>query len=70
MNIFRLVWEIYKAWRRKEKKLKGVHHGRCFVKKNTSTGGSHKVAATAVAKLVKVKITRADGSVEYRDVGE
>ena len=47
--------------------LEGVSRGRCFVKKDEPTG-AHKVAAKAEAKLVKIKVTRANGSVEEIDL--
>jgi hypothetical protein len=61
------LWERVKAWRRKEHMIKGVNRGRCFVKKEVDsapTGGAQQVAAKAEAKLVKIKVIRADGTEE------
>ena len=61
---------MFKAWRRKERKVKGVSRGRCFEKKQSDPVDSTNVSSIGTAKLTNIKITRANGSVEHRDTGE
>jgi hypothetical protein len=62
------LWERVKAWRRKEHMIKGVNRGRCFIKKDSDstapTGEAKQATAKAEAKLVEIKVIRADGTEE------
>lgn len=70
------LWESFKAWRRGEKRVKGTTRGRCFVRKNvtdtedgTLDDGVKRAKSEPTLKL-KMKVTRADGSVEeYEENG-
>ena len=69
------LWESFKAWRRGEKRVKGTARGRCFVRKNENAedgvldDGVKRTKSEPILKL-KMKVTRADGSVEeYEENG-
>lgn len=71
MNIFKRWFEQFKAWRRGEVMIKGASRGRCFQKKDESDSpkpkpndGVKRVKLTPKLKLVSMKVTRADGTVE------
>ena len=64
-------WEKFKAWRRGEIMIKGAGRGRCFKKKKdiynptTQSNDWIKLAkAKSLAKLVGIKVIRANGDVE------
>lgn len=57
------IWEQFKAWRRKEVMTKGISKGRCFTKKE-DIAGANTATAKAKAKLVSIKVIRADGTEE------
>lgn len=59
-------WDRFKAWRRGERKVKGVTRGRCYEKKNADKqqGGAHRAKAKCEAKLTGIKVIRKDGTEE------
>lgn len=62
------IWERFKGWRRGEIMLPGVNRGRCFQRKelDSQPGNNIKITAKPVITL-KIKVTRANGSIEEYD---
>jgi len=60
------VKEIFKAWRRGEKKIYGAPmRGRCFEKKEQKpSNGVMTSKATPIVKITKMTVIRKDGSRE------
>lgn len=65
----RELWEDFKAWRRKERRVRPYgERGRIYERKDAEpSGGAKRMRALPKATL-HMKITRADGTVEYRQV--
>ena len=69
MPTMKELWGDLKAWRRGEKRVAPYDtRGRIYQRKGESVGGPslYRSKATPDATL-KLKITRADGTVEYRE---
>ena len=69
-----VIWELYKAWRRGERRVKGSPmRGRCFEKKgqlNDPNSGNHnKATAEPTMKITSMKVIRKDGTTEDIDCG-
>lgn len=66
------LWEQVKAWRRGERMIKGMSHGRCFEKKD-QIGKTDDLTATKIKgepklELVSIKVIRADGTEEIQEI--
>jgi hypothetical protein len=73
MRWYTLLWEVFKAWRRDEKRVAGVRRGRCFQKKDTPAtpaDGVKRAKGKATVTLVSARVIRANGDVEQIDLGE
>lgn len=57
-----MIWQDIKAYLRGERRIKGQTRGRCYTKKDEPQDTA--MTAAKGTLNVKVKITRADGSVE------
>lgn len=64
------LWEKFKAWRRGETMSKGVNRGRVFTRKQVDTADSSAIVVKAkpAAKLVKIRVIRADGTIEEKEI--
>lgn len=72
MVIWHVVYELYKAWRRGERRIKGSPmRGRCFEKKDKSGSSGAPMASKSEPKLelTSMKVIRKDGTTEDIDCG-
>jgi len=59
------LWEKYKGWMRNETMLPGVNRGRCFQRTKPDSQPSNDIKITSQPEVtLKIKVTRADGSIE------
>jgi hypothetical protein len=69
LNIFRVLWEDLKAFRRGERRIapRSIHRGRVYARKDedTNSGGFTFIAKREPKATLTMKITRADGTVEH-----
>jgi hypothetical protein len=68
VNILRVLWEDLKAFRRGERRIapRSQHRGRVYARKNEDTpSGNYFATKRAPKATLRMKITRADGTVEH-----
>jgi hypothetical protein len=67
VNIFRVLWDDLKAFRRGERRIapRSVHRGRVYARKDEDTPGTHFATKRTPKATLRMKITRADGTVEH-----
>jgi hypothetical protein len=63
--------ESWRRWRRGERKIKGATRGRIYVRKDASEDegpGNVLPAKSEPTAVIKMKVTRVDGTVEHIEV--
>lgn len=65
--MFKTIKEKYKAWRRGDVRVSAASRGRIYERKNPiqpADDGVKRADAKGILKLTKVRVIRADGSIE------